>query len=113
LAYITSAISVRLGILIQRDETRGDFRMKEIGLFLFGCIILLMAVLAYGVVYEPPVYAASVPISKGEGPFIGEILTRVPEPGVLLLLGAGLILLVILGIRKRKRTATKGKSSPS
>lgn len=39
-------------------------------------------------------------------------LGQVPEPGVLLLLGAGLIALVILGIRKKRRTAPRGKRSP-
>ncbi len=86
--------------------------MKKIGPFLFGYIILLMAVQAHGFIYNPPLYGAPVPLSQGEEPFIGEILIQVPEPGVLLLLGAGLILLVILGIRKRKRTATKGKNNP-
>ena len=86
--------------------------MKKIGPFLFGYIISLMAVQAHGLIYNPPLYDAPVPLSQGEEPFIGEILIRVPEPGVLLLLGAGLILLVILGIRKRKKTATKGKNNP-
>jgi hypothetical protein len=84
--------------------------MKKVGPFLFGCIILLMAPRAYAVVYDPPVYATPVLISKG--PFIGEILSQVTEPGVLLLLGAGLIVLVIFGIRKKKRTAAKGNSNP-
>ncbi len=94
------------------DETDRDGLMKKIGPFLLGCIILLMAVQARGFIYNPPLYNASVPLSQREEPFIGEILIQVPEPGVLLLLGAGLILLVILGIRKRKRTATKGKNNP-
>ncbi len=94
------------------DETDRDELMKKTGPFLLGCIILLMAVQARGLIYNPPVYDASVSLSQGEGPFIGEILIQVPEPGVLLLLGAGLILLVILGIRKRKRTGTKGKNNP-
>jgi len=94
------------------DETDRGGLLKKIGSFLFGCIILLMAVQAYAVFYDPPVCAIPVPLGQGEGPFIGEILIQVPEPGVLLLLGAGLILLVILGIRKRKRTAAKGKNNP-
>ncbi len=86
--------------------------MKKIGPFLLGYIFLLMAVQAHGLIYNPPLYDAPVPLSQGEGPFIGKILIQVPEPGVLLLLGAGLIVLVILGIRKKRRTATKGKSNP-
>jgi PEP-CTERM motif len=86
--------------------------MKKIGTFLLGYIILSMAVQAHGLIYNPPLYDGPVPLSRGQEPFIGEILIQVPEPGVLLLLGAGLILLVILGIRKRKRTAAKGKNNP-
>jgi threonine dehydrogenase-like Zn-dependent dehydrogenase len=37
---------------------------------------------------------------------------QVPEPGVLLLLGAGLIALVIFGLRKRKKNNAKGKNIP-
>jgi len=37
-----------------------------------------------------------------------QIAYQVPEPGVLLLLGAGLIALVIFALRKRKRNGTKG-----
>jgi len=68
--------------------------MKKMRPFLFGCIILLMAVRAYGFI-------------NGE-----DANPQVPEPGMLLLLGAGLIVLVIVGIKKRKRTGTKGKSNP-
>jgi hypothetical protein len=63
-----------------------------------------MAVQAYAVVYDPPVCATPI--------LTREIFSQVPEPGVLLLLGAGLIVLVILGIRKKKRTAAKGNSNP-
>jgi hypothetical protein len=94
------------------DETDRSGLMKKIGPFFLGYIILPMAVQAHGLIYNPPLYDASVLLSQGEEPFIGEILIQVPEPGVLVLLGAGLILLVILGVRKRKRTATKGKSNP-
>jgi hypothetical protein len=78
--------------------------MKKVRSFLFGWVILLTTVQAYAVVYDPPVYATPV--------LTGKILFQVPEPGVLLLLGAGLIVLVILGIRKRKRTAAKGNTGP-
>jgi hypothetical protein len=37
---------------------------------------------------------------------------KVPEPGILVLLGVGLIALVVLGIIKKKRSATRGKSIP-
>ncbi len=94
------------------DETDRDELMKKIGPFFLGCIILLMAVQTYAVVYDPPFYATSLPLSQGERFFNGQTLSQVPEPGVLLLLGAGLIVLVILGIRKRKRTAAKGTNNP-
>jgi threonine dehydrogenase-like Zn-dependent dehydrogenase len=67
-------------------------------------------------------------MSKGQRPFIGGILSleeffpvivhwevaniQVPEPGILLLLGAGLIALVVLGIIKRKKNGNKGQSIP-
>jgi len=79
--------------------------MKENKLFLLGCIIL------------PVVERIDASMFSFGGEIAGLSVSvppdvQVPEPGVLLLLGAGLIVLVILGIKKRKKSGTKGERNP-